>query len=397
MTFSAASQGELLRLIYDQKARTRFELAQETGLSRSAATLRVDALLRTGLLIEDGATATAGRRATNFSFNMKAGCILAADIGVDRTKTTLTDLAGRPFAILEDEIDIALGPEHVLGRIGARFREHLAHAGFAARDVWGIGVAAPGPVEFATGKPIEPPTMPGWDDFDIPGWFGRSYSCPVIVDQDTNVMALGEQRASWREADPFLLVRIDYGIGAGIVSGGVVYRGAQGAAGDIGHLRLRGYKEMPCRCGNFGCIEAAAGGWALIRDLNAEGFSLSSTEDLIRLLSSGDIEAARHLRNAGRVLGEAVAAAVNILNPSVVAIGGPLAHVQADLLAGIRETLYQRSLPLATRHLQVVTASRDETIQVAGTAMLVADHVTSARGLDERLAAPRSPPSSLSA
>jgi predicted NBD/HSP70 family sugar kinase len=375
-----------LRLIYEQRARTRFELAQETGLSRSAATLRVDALLRTGLLVEDGATATAGRRATNFSFNMGAGCILAADIGVNRTKTTVTDLAGRPLAVLEDEIDIARGPSEVLGRVKARFREHIADTGFAPDDVWGIGIAAPGPVEFATGKPIEPPTMPGWDDFDIRGWFRSAYACPVIVDQDTNVMALGEQRASWRDADPFLLVRIDYGIGAGIVTGGTIYRGAQGAAGDIGHLRLRGYKEMPCRCGNVGCVEAAAGGWALIRDLNAEGFSLSSTEDLIRLLSSGNVEAARHLRSAGRVLGEAVAAAVNILNPSVVAIGGPLAHIQADLLAGIRETLYQRSLPLATRHLHVVTASRDETIQVAGMAMLVADHVTSARGLDERLA-----------
>lgn len=389
MTYSAASQGELLRLIYEQKARTRFELARRTGLSRSAATLRVDALLRTGLLVEDGATATAGRRATNFSFNMKAGCILAADIGITRTRTTLTDLAGQPFAILEDDTDIALGPVEVLTRVEARFREHLDRARVAPGDVWGIGIAAPGPVEFATGKPIEPPTMPGWDDFDIPCWFRRSHACPIIVDQDTNVMALGEQRAFWRDADPFLMVRVDYGIGAGLVTGGSIYRGAQGAAGDIGHLRLRGYKEMPCRCGNVGCVEAAAGGWALIRDLNAEGFSLSSTEDLVRLLSSGDVEAARHLRNAGRVLGEAVAAAVNILNPSVVAIGGPLAHIQADLLAGIRETLYQRSLPLATRHLQVVTASREETSQIVGIAMLVADNVTSAQGLDRRLAGQR--------
>jgi predicted NBD/HSP70 family sugar kinase len=263
----------------------------------------------------------------------------------------------------------------------------LRNSGEQPGDVWGIGIAAPGPVEFATGKPIEPPTMPGWDDFDIPGWFARDYACPVIVDQDTNVMALGEQRMNWPDADPFLLVRIDYGIGAGLIGGGSIYRGAQGAAGDIGHLQLRGYKEMPCRCGNVGCVEAAAGGWALIRDLNEEGYSLQTTEDLLKLLGSGNVDAARQLRRAGRILGAAVAAAVNILNPAVVAIGGPLAHLQVDLLAGIREVLYQRSLPLATRHLRVVTATRDESTQMIGTAMLVADHVTSARGLDERLAA----------
>src|SRR5204862_283740 len=103
---------------------------------------------------------------------------------------------------------------------------------------------------------------------------------------------------------PFLLVRIGYGIGAGLISGGTIYRGAQGAAGDIGHLRLTGYKEMPCRCGNIGCVEASAGGWALIRDLNERGCSLHSTEDLIELLGSGNLEAAQHLRKAGRILGE---------------------------------------------------------------------------------------------
>lgn len=387
MTYSSASHGELLRIIYERRASTRFELAQVAGISRSAANQRIETLLSTGLILPDGATATAGRRATNFSFNLRAGAILVAEIGEVSIKTAIADLAGTLLNFSEFSIDIEEGPEKILSVAHERFQELCLKSGFIVPDIWGIGVAVPGPVDYSSGRAIEPPTMPGWHDFDIPGWFQNKYSCPVLVDQDTNVMALGEQRKRWPDTDPFLFIRIGYGIGAGLVTGNAIYRGARGAAGDIGHLRLKGYDEMPCRCGNVGCVEASAGGWAIIRDLNNQGFTLHSIDDLIRLLTSGNVEASRHLRQAGRILGEAIAAAVNLLNPAIVAIGGPLAHVQEDLIAGVRETIYQRSLPLSTRHLTITTTSAadGDLMQLIGVAMLVADSTTSAQAINERL------------
>ena len=164
-----------------------------------------------------------------------------------------------------------------------------------------------------------------------------------------------------------------------------IYRGAQGAAGDIGHLHLRGYTEMPCRCGRFGCVEAATGGWALIRDLKSRGHEITETRQVLELLADSDPDAVGLLRKASDALGEAIAAAVNITNPSVVAIGGLLAHAQSDLLARIRAVVYQRSLPLATRHLTLTTANADNA-QLIGAALLVADTVASADALDLRLA-----------
>lgn len=386
MTYSSATPGELLRLIYEKRASTRLELASITGTSRSTATQRVDALIPSGLILEAGMTTTGGRRATNFSFNDRAGVLLVADMSATRTRTSITDLSAVPLETAEIPLAIESGPETILPEVHKQFAKHLSDLGLTAADVWGIGIGIPGPVEYATGRPVEPPTMPGWHDVDIPGWFADHYPGPILVDQDTNVMALGEHRKNWPDTDPFVLVKIGTGIGSGLISEGRIYRGAQGAAGDIGHMRLKGYKEMPCRCGNIGCVEASAGGWALIRDLNAKGYKLSSTKELLELISSGDPVAKSLMRRAGRIIGEAIAVMVNLLNPSIVAVGGALVSGQDELLAGIKETVYQRSLPLATRNLVIIAAPPDDRSPLIGAAALVAEQALSVEALDERIA-----------
>ena len=135
-------------------------------------------------------------------------------------------------------------------------------AGHAPGEVRGIGIGVPGPVEFATGRPVNPPIMPGWDDFDIPGWFADRYGAPVLVDNDVNIMARGEHWVHWRATSHLLLVKVGTGIGCGIVADGQIHRGARGAAGDIGHIRATS-EDVICHCGNIGCLEAVAGGHAL--------------------------------------------------------------------------------------------------------------------------------------
>ena len=136
-------------------------------------------------------------------------------------------------------------------------------------DVRGIGIGVPAPVAFSRGEPVAPPMMPGWDGFSIPGWFSRHYDAPVLVDNDVNIMALGEHWTHWRDCEHLLYVKIGTGIGCGIVSDRRIHRGAQGAAGDIGHVRLAGHDDVVCRCGNVGCLEAVAGGRALAARLTA--------------------------------------------------------------------------------------------------------------------------------
>jgi predicted NBD/HSP70 family sugar kinase len=357
-----------------------------TGLARSTINQRLDALLAAGLIVPAGESiSTGGRRPGRFAFNAEVGITLVADIGASGLRTAACDLAGVVLAERATRINVATGPREVLGTVGRCFEELAGEVGRAPEDVKGVAVGVPGPVQFATGRVVSPPIMTGWDGFDIPGFFRDRYGTTVLVDNDVNVMALGEQRASYPDVAHLAFLKVGTGVGFGIVAGGQVLRGTQGAAGDIGHIRVTvpDDTEQPvCICGNVGCVEAYAGGWALIRDLRAAGRTVETVDDVVALIRAGDPSAVRLARRAGRILGEATADAVSLLNPSVVVIGGQLAHADEQLLAGIREVVYQRCLPLATRSLQIVRSSLDLRAGIIGLARLLADTILAPDQLD---------------
>jgi predicted NBD/HSP70 family sugar kinase len=371
--------GEILSLFRSKGPLTRGEVMESTGLGRSTVNQRLDTLLSSGLLVPAGESAsTGGRRPGRFAFNAQAGITLVADIGASGLRTAVCDLAGSVLADRAARIDVRSGPEEVLGMVDEGFGALLSEAGRTARGVKGVAISVPGPVQYATGRVVSPPIMTGWDGFDIPGYFGERYGGTVLVDNDVNAMAVGEQRTCYPDVDHLAFLKVGTGVGCGIIAGGQVLRGAQGAAGDIGHTRVTvtDVSEEPvCICGNTGCVEAYAGGWALIRDLRAAGRSVDTVDDVVALIRAGDPVAARLARRAGRILGEAVADVVSVLNPAVVVIGGQLAHAEEQLLAGIREIVYQRCLPLATSSLQLVRTRLDLRAGVVGLALLLTDAI----------------------
>jgi predicted NBD/HSP70 family sugar kinase len=380
--------GEILALFRQGRAHTRADLVHITGLARSTVTQRLDMLLTANLLIPDGESAsTGGRPPTQFIFNASGGCLLTAAIGARHLRCAITDLAG---TILTEEVsgsDVTSGPIMVLDQVMQLFETLLVRTGRQADDVRGIGLSVPGPVEFATGRVVSPPIMTGWDGFDIPGYFTGRYICPTLVDNDVNAMAFGEQRTYWAEHPHMLLIKVGTGVGCGIIVKGELHRGAQGAAGDLGHIPYDGETGPLCRCGNIGCVEAYAGGWALIRDLRALGHDVHSPSDVVRLIRSSQPDAIRLARQAGRVLGQAISDAVSFFNPSLVIIGGQLANADEPLLAGIREVVYRRSLPLATRDLQITTSRLNNRAGVIGLALMLGDHIFDPHRLDLALLA----------
>jgi len=379
--------GELLSLIRAGTAVTRADLARHTGLARSTVAQRVDALLASELVLEAGDTpSTGGRPATMLAFNHQAGVVLVADLGATHARVALTDLAGTPLAELAGDLDIALGPGEVLKWVSGRFDELLEKTGNAPVDVRGIGIGVPGPVEFDTGRPVNPPIMPGWDGFDIPAWFAEHYRAPVLVDNDVNIMARGEHWVHWRDTPHLLFVKVGTGIGCGIVADGHIHRGARGAAGDIGHIRATG-EDVICACGNIGCLEAVAGGHALATRLAATGLEASNSRDVVRLVHEGNVSATRMVRAAGRTLGEVLAGTVNFFNPAVIVIGGDIAEAHAQLLAGVREGIFSRSLPLATRDLRIVPCRLGDRAGVSGAAITAIEQVLSPAAVDQTLQA----------
>jgi glucokinase-like ROK family protein len=282
------------------------------------------------------------------------------------------------------------------------FKRCLSEASHVPSQLWGIGIGVPGPVEFESGRPVSPPIMPGWDLYPVRERFA-SYRVPVWVDNDVNIMALGEGTAGLgRGRDNFVFIKIGTGIGAGIIVGGRLHRGTKGCAGDIGHIQvIDSGPEVVCRCGHFGCLEALAGGAALGRDAEAaarEGRSRflatlleekGSLEalDVARAATHGDPTSVELVTSAGRLVGRVVAGIVNFFNPSLVVIGGGVAGTGDLLLATIRESVYRRSLPLATRDLTVKRSTLGGLAGVVGAAAMVTDELFAPQRLSQWLEA----------
>jgi glucokinase-like ROK family protein len=380
---------------------TRPALVGKTGLSRGVVAQRVEELLDYGLLAEgERGPSTGGRAPRTVRFRADAGHLLVADLGATSIDVAVTDLAGTILAHRAEPSDIAAGPEAVLNRVEELFRRCLGDVRDAPGRLWAIGIGVPGPVEFETGRPISPPIMPGWDRYSVPERFAE-HDVPVWVDNDVNVMALGELRAGIaRGHENVVFIKIGTGIGAGLVVQGRLHRGAQGCAGDVGHIQVTdGDSTVVCRCGNVGCVEALAGGAALARDATAaarEGRSALlarllaergalEARDVARAASYGDPVSLELITNAGRLVGRVLAGLVNALNPSVVVIGGGVAAAGDVLLASIRESVYRRSLPLATRDLLVQRSTLDGLGGVIGAAAMVTDELFAARRLAQWL------------
>ena len=379
---------EIFQLLRDGAPRTRAELAAMTGLARSTIGLRLDVLAELGLVGPYAdAVSTGGRPPSRVALVPSARVVLAADFGAGHVNLALTDLMGVELTSDRRLIDIADGPETTLGGMVTGADALLDRLGRTRDDLIGVGIGLPGPVQFSTGRPVNPPIMPGWDGFDVPGWVRRHLDVPVLVDNDVNIMALGERSHAWPGTDHFLFVKVATGIGSGIISGGRLQRGAQGIAGDIGHVQIPRGAGIPCHCGNVGCLEAVASGPAIAASLRRTGRDVPGGKEVIDLVRAGDLDAIMAVRQAGRDLGEVLTACVNLINPSVIAIGGSMAQAGEHLIAGVREVVYSRSMPLATEHLSIVQSRAGDRAAIIGASMLAIHHALSPAAIDELAAA----------
>ncbi|MCF6509462.1 ROK family transcriptional regulator [Blastococcus sp. MG754426] len=370
---------------------TQPQLMRVVGLGRSVVAQRVAELQDAGLVASDGLGASTGGRAPRLlRFRAESGVVAGVDIGATGMVVGLADLAGTVLSKVEEGVDVADGPEVVLSRV-EQVVEGLLRAQPAPRPLWGLAVGVPGPVDVGTGLPVAPPIMPGWDGYSIPDRLGARFAAPVWVDNDVNLLALGELRTNpvAAAAGDLLYVKIGTGIGAGLVSGGRLHRGVNGCAGDIGHVVVAEAGDVVCRCGNLGCLEAAAGGAALARDgrrlaeaggspVLAELLAASgrvTAADVTAAADRGDPAARALLARAGRLVGSALATLVSFYNPALVVLGGGVVQAGDHVLAVIRESVYRRSLPLATRTLRIEHSTLGADAGLAGAVHLALDAI----------------------
>ena len=369
---------------------SRSQLTYGLDYSRAKISGEVGRLMEKGLLAEEGfARSEGGRRSSLLNIPYSAGLVAAVDVGATSIDVSLTTLASEIISHKNEPADVKSGPRPVLDRVKELLSELLDEEKARSSDVLSIGIGVPGPVEQASGRLTAPPIMPGWDRFPIRDVFAGEYAAPVFVDNDVNVMALGEHwRGVARGVDNMIFVKIGTGIGSGIIVNGRLHRGTQGCAGDFGHICVDPDGPV-CSCGNNGCLERMAAAPAIVLEAERcarEGESQALAEilaekgeltakDVGQAAARSDYCALSTIRRSGKLIGEALAAAVNILNPSMIVIGGGVSHIGHTLLAEIRSAVYQRSLPLATRNLPVVMSELDEVAGVVGASVMAAEGV----------------------
>lgn len=388
-----AARSAIARIIANGGEVSRRDIVASTGLARSTVDGHLQVLLGAGLIKDAGVAAgiVRGRPAQSFRINPNCGVILIADIAVDHCRVAITSLDKQVLGRRTIDVNVDLGPFIVVEKIATAFDELLIELDIPAERSLAISVGIPGPVDSHKGIVVRPPLMPGWDGFEACKFMAERFNCDAIVDNDVNLRALGEARSLGGDNLPLLMINVESGIGGGFVSeSGLLLHGADGSAGDIGHMRVDSESNVLCACGSRGCLSAMASVGAMAAKVSeAVGEPVTSAE-LIEMLARGDATTVNAVREAAIILGSAIADLVNFCNPARIVISGEVTLRTDDVLAQIRSVVYQQAQPLATRNLSVVHTELGDEAGLIGGMVSAIEQVLSPRGIQFHTRAPGS-------
>ena len=393
-TFFTLQQTEMnaVQAIQNDGPLSRTDLARILGYSRASITAVISELINRGILHEVGEGASGGgRRPLLLDVNPAFGFVAGIDIGATSIDLALADFRGNILERTCESTDVRSNTaETVLGRAVEMLHALIEQRNVTPDQVIAIGVGVPGPVHFARGVLFSPPLMPSWDGFEFKPYFRQQFpNARVVVDNDVNIMAKGEQQAgAGQGVDNFMFIKIGTGIGAGIISNGRIYRGSDGCAGDVGHICVD-YNGPTCNCGNLGCLEVMAAAPAIAAAAKA-GAAAGKSELLAKKMEElggeltavevgeaaavGDELANQVIRESGRMIGGVLATLANFYNPRAIFIGGGISKIGYRFLSAIRRAALRRANPLATRQLRIEYTKLGDDAGVVGAIWIAIEH-----------------------
>jgi glucokinase-like ROK family protein len=349
---------------------SRAELAQRMDLSRAAMTAIVNDLLDSKVIRETEArNAQNGRPPIILDINAGRGYVAGIDMGATHLSIILADFGAQVIDEIETPFSVADGPEKCIQQANGLLADLLKKNQLSISQIGALGIGVPGPIASEAGMVYAPPIMPGWSGYPIQSNLEETWGIPVSLNNDAELGALGEWAYGVGRGDNHLAyIKVGTGIGSGLLMNGQIYRGATGSAGEIGHLTIEENGPL-CDCGNYGCLEALAGGKAISRQAreavqkgkrtllsNMGPIESLSARDVASAARRGDLISQNIIANAGRYLGIAIAGLVNLFNPQTVVIGGGVAQIGDLLLQPIRDTVSRRSLQASARTVKINTA-----------------------------------------
>ncbi|MDO5672098.1 MAG: ROK family protein [Actinomycetaceae bacterium] len=337
-------------------ATSRVDLTRTLSLAASTVSIRVQELLDWGLLEEIGSGASrGGRRPSLLQVPGGAGHFVAIDSGAQHVRIGIADFQGELKHTQEVACKLSLGPDAVLEQIADNI-EKLQAKFVPNSPLRGVCLGLPGPIDIIHGWADSGTRLPGWSRFPVAQWLSERLRVRSIVENDANLMALGEHLVH-AGLSTSITVKAGSAIGSGLVIDGSLFRGASGMAGDIAHARLPSAPDLPCACGNTGCLETVASGVALLEQYREVGGKAQSLRDLVAAANNGDPLATTLVREAGNRLGEMLCIVVGFANPEALFVGGLLSTVE-PFVAAIRAALYGGCHSMVTRNLLIAKTTR---------------------------------------
>jgi predicted NBD/HSP70 family sugar kinase len=357
---------------------SRSDLARRTGLSRTTVTAVVADLQESGLVVEladePAPGAGRGRPPVMLRLDASAGAALGIDFGHSHVRVAVADLSSAVLAEQTVAIDVDAHAAESLDAAAALVEEVLADADVARESVIGAGMGIPGPLDLRTGRVNSTQLLPSWRELRPGQELERRIGIHVAVDNDANLGALGEARfGAARAVEDVVYVKAATGIGAGLIFGGRLFRGATGIAGELGHVAV--VPDGPlCICGGRGCLQSVASIPAVLHALQAAHGRELTMAEMLELVAARDAAAVRIVEDAGRAIGRVLADFCNHVNPAMIVVGGHLSAAQQPLLAGIRHAIDRYALRGAADAVEVVAGVLGERAEVLGAlALVIAD------------------------
>lgn len=352
-----------INLIHQAGSISRAAIVRDTGLSPTTVSLLVNVLLESGFVHESGVgESSGGRPPILVEFDYSFRYLLGIDMGATHLTVVLMNLAGQVVARRHQLYDVAHKPDGTVEAMLTLIEETMADVGQSIANVLGMGIAVPAPLE---GERLDRPSgviLPHWDGFNLIGALQPALSLPICVENDANAGAIAEKWwGKGSEHDNMAYIKLSTGVGGGLITGGTIYRGNGGTAGEIGHTTIDLDGPL-CRCGKRGCLESYVGASALIarvaqmrQETNPKESSAEpeTIHAIIEAAHAGDAQSREVLEQAGCHVGVGVANLLNLLNPSLIVLGGELAAAGDFFLDAVLSSVRERAMPLAAQKAEI--------------------------------------------
>ncbi|MBI9106870.1 MAG: ROK family protein [Spirochaetales bacterium] len=397
---SPSADSIIFNIIRNEGSINRTDLVANTGFAKSTVSLQINKLIETGIIQEIKPKKSENTvRKLQIEIVPDAGYVIGVFLGIHRLSISLFNL--RMETILEAVYDLEsiLNPEFINRLIIKKIDLLISEAKIQKKSLWGIGLGFPFPVDFHQGISEAPPNLPLWHQYPVQAIYENHFSCPVLLDNDVNVMALGEAYSGIaQDENDFIFVKVGNGIGCGLFMEGRVYRGAKGSAGDIGHIALDRETKL-CHCGNIGCLETIAaapsiaqkglevamtGDSPILQKKLAKNHKVTS-KDVGEAAQMGDMFALRIIKESGKNLGSVLAKLVIFANPGMVVIGGGVTKSGTLYLSAIREEILRKATHIATIDLQIRYTDLQDKCGPIGSGRLIIEDIFSSRNFTKTI------------